>query len=69
MGRSAKLGIASIFLFFGCALPSPLNLTFAVISCVLGFFAASQGSKWWLVVPCSELSFAALIAYIGFRAT
>jgi hypothetical protein len=69
MSRSVKLGIASIFLLFGCALPSPLNHTFAVISCVLGFLAASQGSKWWLVVPCTELTFAVLVAYIGLRAS
>jgi hypothetical protein len=69
MSRSVKLGIASILLFFGCALPSPLNVASGTISCVLGFLAAIQGSKWWLVVPCAELIFAALIAYVGFRAT
>jgi hypothetical protein len=30
---------------------SPLGLVCAVISCVLGFLATRNGSKWWLVIP------------------
>jgi hypothetical protein len=69
MDRSVKLGIASLILITGCALPSPFNLVFTVISCLLGFLAAHQGSKWWLVVPLTIIAVAAGLLYVGFHAT
>lgn len=69
MDRSVKLGIASVILIAGCALPSPFNLIFTVISCLLGFLAAAQGSKWWLVVPLTIIAAVAGLLYIGFHAT
>jgi hypothetical protein len=69
MNRSMKLGVASVVLLFGCALPSPLNLVAIVISFVLGFLAAQHGSKWWLVVPCTIFTFGLLMMYVGFHAT
>jgi hypothetical protein len=69
MDRSVKLGIASLILIIGCVLPSPFNLVFTVISCVLGFLAAHQGSKWWLVVPCTIITLVAGLVYMGVHAT
>jgi len=69
MNRSVKLGVASLILIIGCVLPSPLNLVFAVISCILGFLAAYQGSKWWLVFPFTIITLAAVLLYVGFHAT
>jgi hypothetical protein len=68
MDRSVKLGIASLVLIVGCILPSPLNLVFTVISCILGFLAAYQGSKWWLIVPFTIIAIAAGLIYVGFHA-
>jgi hypothetical protein len=68
MDRSVKLGIASLVLIVGCLLPSPLNLVSTVISCILGFLAAYQGSKWWLVVPFTIIALAAWLIYVGFHA-
>jgi uncharacterized membrane protein len=67
MARSTKLGIASVLLILGCALPSPLGVVSAAISCVLGLLAAQQGSKWWLVVPATIITLFAFIVYIGFH--
>jgi F0F1-type ATP synthase assembly protein I len=69
MDRTVKLGIASLVLIVGCVLPSPLNAVFTVISCILGFLAAYQGSKWWLLVPFTIIALAAGLVYVGFRAT
>jgi len=67
MTRSVRLGIASVVLIAGCVFPSPLNVVFAVISCVLGFLAAQQGSRWWLVIPCTAIALAAFLFYVGFH--
>jgi hypothetical protein len=69
MDRSVKLGIASLILIIGCLLPSPLNLMFTVISCILGCLAGHQGSKWWLIVPCTIITLAAVLVYVCFHAT
>ena len=68
MTRSVKLGIASVVLVAGSVLPSPLNVVFAAISCVLGFLAAHQGSRWWLVVPCTIMALGGFLLFIGFHA-
>jgi hypothetical protein len=68
MTRSVKLGVASVVLVAGCVLPSPLNIVFAVISCVLASLAAHRGSKWWLFVPCAVIGLTAVLIYIGFHA-
>jgi hypothetical protein len=68
MKRSVKLGIASVVLVGGCVLPSPLNVVFAAISCVLGFLAAHQGSRWWLFVPSTIMAVGGFLLYIGFHA-
>ncbi len=64
-----KLGIASLILIIGCVFPSPLNLVFTAISCILGFLAAHQGSRWWLIVPCTIITLAAALMYVGFHAS
>ena len=68
MTPSVKLGIASVVLVAGGALPSPLNAAFAVISCVLGFLAAHRGSRLWLVVPCTIIALVGFLLNIGFHA-
>jgi hypothetical protein len=58
-----------VFLTFGCDLPAPIGFVLLVISCILGFIAAQQGSKWWLVVPCTEISLCVFMVYIAYHAT
>jgi hypothetical protein len=69
MSRSVKLGLAALFLSLGSILPSPIGFVCAVLSCVLGFLAAQQGSKWWLVVPSVVIAVFAVLMYVGFHAT
>ena len=69
MNRSAKIGIASLILITGSVLPSPFGLVCAVISCLLGFIAAHEGSKWWLLVPFTTITAVAALLYVGFHAT
>jgi hypothetical protein len=68
MSRSVKMGVAALFLSIGSILPSPIGFVCAVISCILGFLAAQQGSKWWLVIPCVTVAVFALLMCIGFHA-
>jgi len=69
MSRSTKLGLSSVLILLGCLLPSPFGVVCAVISCLLGLFAAQQGSKWWLMVPSAIIALTAGLMYIGFHAT
>jgi hypothetical protein len=69
MDRSAKIGTASLVLLPGCVLPSPFGAVCAVISCLLGFIAAHEGSKWWLLAPFTTITVVAGLLYIGFHAT
>jgi hypothetical protein len=69
MTRSTKLGIGSLILFSGWVLPSPIGVVCVVISCLLGFLAAQQGSKWWFVVPSSIIAVTIGLLYVGFHAT
>ena len=68
MTRSTKLGIVSLVLLLGWVLPSPVGAVCAVISCLLGFFAAQQGSKRWFVVPSVIVALTCVLVYIGFHA-
>jgi hypothetical protein len=67
MTRSTKLGIGSLILLFGWVLPSPIGAVCAVISCLLGLFAAQLGSKWWFAVPSAIVALAIALLYIGFH--
>jgi energy-coupling factor transporter transmembrane protein EcfT len=73
--RSAKLGIASLLLIVASLVPAflkpetPFTFICAWISCLLGFIAAKQGSKWWLVIPSLIIAGTALMLYVGFQAT
>jgi len=40
-----------------------------VISCVLAFLAAQQGSKWWLAIPCTIIVIFGFLMWIGFHAS
>lgn len=51
MDRSVKLGIASVILIAGCALPSPFNLIFTVISCLLDFLLPLKAVNGGLSFP------------------
>jgi hypothetical protein len=62
------MGVASVCLALGSVLPSPIGFICAALSCVVGFLAAQQGSKWWLVVPCTIVVMFGLLAYVGFHA-
>jgi len=75
MTRSVKLGVASLALVALSATPpiagshTPFSFVFAVISCVLAFLAAQQGSKWWLAVPCILIVVFGLLMWVGFHAS
>lgn len=74
MARSVKLGITGILLLVCSVVVSfwnselPINFVLAFLSCVLALLAAQQGSKWWLVLPCTVLAVGGLIFYVGFHA-
>jgi len=73
MTRSVKLGVASLTLAT-LSLPvlesnTPFSPVFAVISCVLAFLAAQQGSKWWLAIPCTIIVIFGFLMWIGFHAS
>jgi hypothetical protein len=68
MTRSAKLGIVSLILLLGWILPTPIGTVCVVISCLLGFIAAQQGSKWWFAVPSAIIALTLGLLYIGFHA-
>ncbi len=53
MARSTKLGIASICLLGTMLLGGPIGFAGGWLSALLGMLAASNGSKWWLVIPAS----------------
>jgi MFS superfamily sulfate permease-like transporter len=67
MTRSSKLGIASVVLLAGSPAPvtAPFGAVCLVLSCVLALMATQQGSKWWLVVPCTIVGVSAFILYLG----
>jgi hypothetical protein len=75
MTRSVKLGLAGLLLIFGALVPplvgsgTPISFAFAVISCVLGFLAAQQGSKWWLAIPGGIIIAFSLLLFIALDAT
>lgn len=68
MTRSTKRDIVSLILLLGWVLPSPIGAICAVISGLLGFFTAQQGSKWWFVVPTAIVALTCGLLYIGFHA-
>jgi hypothetical protein len=67
---SFKLGIAALIFLVGSLAAagmhgdSPLALVCAVISCVLGFLAARNGSKWWLLIPGVILATTAFVIVV-----
>ena len=73
MTRSAKLGIASLFLLGSVVVPpfsnwrEPINVASIVISGVLGLLAAQQGSKWWLAIPCIIVAGFVIGLYLAFH--
>ena len=70
MKLSVKLGIAALILMAGSVVAAsmhgdfPLGLVCAVISCVLGFLAARNGSKWWLLIPGVILATTAFVIVV-----
>jgi hypothetical protein len=73
MTISSKLGVASLFLLAGSVLTSglelPISFAAAVITLVLGLFAAQSGSKWWLAVPFSVVAMLGLFFVVGWQAS
>jgi hypothetical protein len=73
MTRASKLGVASVILFI-CAdlLLGTADGIFSVIcgclSCLLGVFAAREGSKWWFTVPALNVLFFSFMVWVGFHA-
>ena len=68
MTRSAKLGISSLILVTGSIVSPiwekelPFSFVCGVISCVLGWLASREGSRWWLLIPASVITVTILIA-------
>jgi hypothetical protein len=68
MTRSTKLGIGGLMLLLGWILPTPIGFVCLAISCLLGFIAARQGSKWWFAVPAAIIALTFVLLYVGFHA-
>ena len=74
MPQSLKIGIACLLLMGVSLIPLfwqlhlPISFIFAVISCVLGFTAARQDSKWWLLIPCILLAGSGFLIYVVLHA-
>ena len=73
MTRSVNLGVVSLTLV-ALSVPllgsnTPFSFVFAVISCVLAFLAAQQGSKWWLAIPCTIIVVFGFLMWVGFHAS
>ena len=74
MTKSTKLGVFSLLLLASMFVPpyadwrEPINVSCAVLSCVLALLAAVGGRKIWLVIPCVIGLFAAILLFVGLRA-
>ncbi len=73
MTRSAKLGSSALVLAAGSILSPiwekelPFSFVCGVISCVLGWLASRDGSRWWLMIPASVIAATILIAGLTFN--
>jgi len=72
--RSTKAGITALLLLVSIFLPpyiewrAPINLTCAVLACILGALAAARGRRWWLLIPGSIVAGLVLALYLSVSA-
>jgi len=61
MKRSGQLGIASVGFLGTVFVGGPVAFAGLWLSAILGALAASNGSKWWLLIPAAIITVCVLL--------